>query len=263
MTGVTSPLKVSVFVAPKSGSSVLECEDSVGLMRRRMRFCVADGATEAFDSRYWARLLTKCWSLSPVVLMSPQQIGEWLGAIGDRFHSRWEGKRLPWYSEEKSLAGAFAAFTGLVFESEGGNLRWTAAVLGDSCLFRLTNDGALHGTIPDMSAVGVYRRPTLIPSRRSLQADAVSRILFATGEVSEGDIFLLLTDAIAAWYARVLEEDRALARRFDTMLANSRQAEVEELIHRERERGTLHNDDIAVIRIECGKAAGESTPPGK
>lgn len=263
MTEGTSPLRVSVFVAPKKGSSALECEDSVGLMRHRMRFCVADGATEAFDSRHWARLLTKCWSLSPVVLMSPQQIGEWLGAIGDRFDSRWEGKRLPWYSEEKSLAGAFAAFAGLVFESDGGNLRWAAAVLGDSCLFRLTRDVALIGTIPDMSAVGPYRRPTLIPSKHALQANAVSGILFGAGDVAEGDIFLLLTDAIAAWYARALEEDRALARRFDAMLANSRHAEVEELIYRERERGALHNDDIAVIRIECGKADGESTPPGK
>jgi hypothetical protein len=263
MTEGTSPLQVSVFIAPKSGSSVLECEDSVGLMRHRMRFCVADGATEAFDSRYWARLLTKCWSLSPVAFMSQQPFGEWLRAIGDRFDSRWEGKRLPWYSEEKSFAGAFAAFAGLVFESDGGNLRWAAAVLGDSCLFRLTGDGALNGTIPDMSAVGVYRRPTLIPSKHSLQADAVSRILFATGDVSEGDIFLLLTDAIAAWYARALEEDKALARRFDTMLAGSCHAELQDLIHRERERGALHNDDVAVIRIECGKAAGGSTPPGK
>jgi hypothetical protein len=264
MTEATSPLRVSVFVAPKSGSSVLECEDSVGLMRRRMRFCVADGATEAFDSRYWARLLTKCWALSPVAFMSQQQFGEWLQAIGDRFDSRWEGKRLPWYSEEKSRAGAFAAFAGLVFESDGANLRWAAAVLGDSCLFRLTRDGAVNGTIPEMSEVGAYRRPTLLPSKHSLQADAVSRMLFGSGDVAEGDIFLLLTDAMAAWYARTLEEDKSLARRFDAMLANSCHAEVEDLIRRERERGALHNDDVAVIRIECaGRAAGGSTPPGK
>jgi hypothetical protein len=36
------------------------------------------------------------------------------------------------------------------------------------------------------------------------------------------------------------------------------------LIRRERARGTLHNDDIAVVRIECaGRGGGKSTPPGK
>ena len=146
-----APLKVSALVVPKNGSSVRECEDSVGVGRSRMRFCVADGATEAFDSRYWARLLTKCWSLGADAVLSPQQFSEWLPLVGERFDARWEGKRLPWYSEEKSRGGAFAAFAGLAFESDGPNLRWAAAALGDSCLFRLTAGGALSGTIPDVT----------------------------------------------------------------------------------------------------------------
>jgi hypothetical protein len=259
MTQATPPFRVSVFAAPKKGSSVFECEDSVGLMRNRMRFCVADGATEAFDSRHWARLLTKCWALSPVAVIQAQQFAEWLPAVGDRFHARWEGKKLPWYSQEKSLAGAFAAFAGLAFESDGRNLRWAAAVLGDSCLFQLTVDGALSGSIPDVSGIGPHCRPTLLPSKRALQDHALSGMLFGTGKASAGDVFLLLTDAIAAWYARTIADDRPLARRFDTALAGCRQAELEALIHGERARGTLHNDDVAVIRIEC---AGASTPSG-
>jgi hypothetical protein len=267
-----SPLRVSVFVAPKNGSSSAECEDTVGIMRDRMRFCVADGATEAFDSRHWARLLTKSWSLSPRAVMSQPQFEDWLPAVGDRFHARWDGKKLPWYSEEKSRAGAFAAFAGLVFESDGESdgesggrsLRWTAAVLGDSCLFRVTRNGVLSSTIPDVSGVGFHFRPTLLPSKRSLQPDALSRMLFGTGEVVEGDVFFLLTDAIAIWYARMLQDDQTLARRFDAMMGDACQTEVGDLIGRERARGTLHNDDIAVIRIECaGKAGGRSTPPGK
>jgi hypothetical protein len=261
MTEATSRLKVSAFVMPKRGSSPKECEDSVGVARSRMRFCVADGATEAFDSRYWARLLTKCWSLRPAAVISPQQFAGWLPTVGDRFDSRWEGKKLPWYSEEKSRAGAFAAFAGLIFESDGQDFRWAAAVLGDSCLFRLTADGALSGTIPDVSQAAFNYRPTLIPSRRSLQSHALSQMLFGAGEVSEGDVFFLLTDAIAAWYARILKEDPALARRFDTMASGSCHPQMEDLIHRERERGTLHNDDIAAIRIEyTGESGG---PPPK
>ena len=130
MTQATAPLKVSALVVPKNGSTVRECEDSVGVGRSRMRFCVADGATEAFDSRYWARLLTKCWSLGADAVLSPRQFGEWLPIVGDRFDSRWEGKHLPWYSEEKSRGGAFAAFAALAFESDGPTLRWTGCGAG-------------------------------------------------------------------------------------------------------------------------------------
>jgi hypothetical protein len=272
MREVTSPLRVSVFVAPKNGSSSAECEDAVGIMRNRMRFCVTDGATEAFDSRHWARMLTKSWSLTRGAVMSQPQFEEWLPALGDRFHARWEGKKLPWYSEEKSKAGAFAAFAGLSFESNGesdgesggGSLRWTAAVLGDSCLFRLTRNGVLSGTLPDVSGVGFHFRPTLLPSKRSLQPVALGQMLFGTGEAAEGDVFFLLTDAIAIWYARMLQDDQPLARRFDAMMGQGCQTAVGDLICRERTRGTLHNDDIAVVRIECdGKAGGRSTTPGK
>ncbi len=258
-----APLKVSALVVPKNGSTVRECEDSVGVERSRMRFCVADGATEAFDSRHWARLLTKCWSLGANAVISPQQFGEWLPLIGDRFQARWEGKRLPWYSEEKKRVGAFAAFVGLTFECDGPNLRWAAAALGDSCLFRMAAGGALSGTIPDVSAIGSHGRPMLIPSKRDLQADALGHLVSGSGEASKGDVFLLLTDAIAAWYARMLEGDPGLARLFDAMVGASCHAEVKNLIHRERERGTLQNDDIAAVRVQLADDAdGVSTTFG-
>jgi hypothetical protein len=261
MTEATALLRVGALVVPKNGSAVSECEDSVGVVRSRMRFCVADGATEAFDSRHWARLLTKCWSLGANAVLSPRQFGEWLPAVGDRFHSRWEGKRLPWYSEEKSRGGAFAAFAGLAFEPDGPNLRWAAAALGDSCLFRLTADGALSGTIPEVTGIGPHSRPMLIPSRRALQADALNHLVFGSGEASKGDVFLLLTDAIAAWYARMREGDPDLARWFDAMVGGSCHAEVENLIHRERKRGTLQNDDVAAVRVQFADDPGEASEP--
>jgi hypothetical protein len=264
MTYAAAPLKVSALLVPKNGSTVRECEDSIGMARGRMKFCVADGATEAFDSRHWARLLTKRWSLGAKTVISAEEFAEWLPAIGERFHSRWEGKPLPWYSEEKSRGGAFAAFAGLAFESDGPNLRWAAASLGDSCLFRLTADGVLSGTIPDITAIGSHCRPVLVPSRRNLQADALRHLASGAGEASNGDVFLLLTDAIAAWYARMLESDPDLARSFDAMVSGACYSEVEDLIRRERERGTLQNDDVAAVRVQClGDPAEAFAPLGK
>ena len=104
----------------------------------------------------------------------------------------------------------------------------------------------------------------LVPSKRALQAHALSHLVSGSGEASKGDVFLLLTDAIAAWYARMLEGDPDLARLFDAMLGDSCHAEVEDLIQRERERGTLQNDDVAAVRVQCADdAGGASTPFGK
>jgi hypothetical protein len=264
MTQVAELLKVSALVMPKNGSTVRECEDAVGVGRGRMRFCVADGATEAFDSRYWARLLTRCWSRGAGTVITTRQFEEWLPVLGDRFHSRWEGKRLPWYSAEKSQGGAFAAFAGLAFESDGRNLRWTAAALGDSCLFQFAAGGVLRGTIPDVAEIGWHCRPMLIPSRRALQAGALSHLVFGSGEVSKGDVFLLLTDAIAVWFARMLESDPHLARAFDAMVEGSCHPEAEDLIHRERRRGTLRNDDVAAVRVQfADDPVGGSSSFGK
>jgi hypothetical protein len=263
MTQAAAPLKAAALVVPKNGSTERECEDAVGVGRCRMRFCVADGATEAFDSRYWARLLTKCWSRGTDAGISPRQFEECLPVLGDRFHSRWEGKQLPWYSAEKSRGGAFAAFAGLAFESDGPNLRWTAAALGDSCLFQLADGGVLRGTIPDVTEIGSHCRPMLIPSRRALQADALRHLVFGSGEASRGDVFLLLTDSIAVWYARMLNVDPHLARAFDGMIEASCHAEAEDLIQRERRRGTLRNDDVAAVRVQFTHDSGASSVFGK
>ena len=214
MTQAAALLKVGALVVPKSGSTIRECEDAVGVGRGCMRFCVADGATEAFDSRYWARLLTKCWSRGTSAITSARRFEECLPALGDRFHARWEGKRLSWYSEEKSRRGAFAAFAGLAFEPDGPELRWSAAVLGDSCLFRFAAGGMFRGAIPDVAEIGSHRRPMLIPSRRALQSDALSHLGFGSGEASKGDVFLLLTDSICGLVCADAGDGSAVGSRF-------------------------------------------------
>lgn len=249
MTGRVYPVKTGVFVLPKRGSSKLECEDSVGVDRRRLRFCVSDGATEGFDSRRWANMLTKDWLRGPRPITSGEQFADWLPAMGDQFDSYWREKRLPWYAEEKRRTGAFATFAGVSFSLAGGELAWSAAVLGDTCLFRRMN-GAVVEVIGDLPTTGISNRPTLIPSKRLLQPGALERFSFRQGVASSGEVFLLLTDAIAAWYAGALESDRARADHFEALLAASGQRELTDLVCAERERGALRNDDVAGVRLE-------------
>lgn len=244
-----SPLQVNAFVMPKAGSSARECEDSVGVDRRGMKFCVADGATEAFDSRKWARLLTKSWVRCTRPVISQEDFAAWLPIAGDRLQSQWENRQLSWYAEEKSRSGAFAAFAGLTFQAFEGELRWAAAVLGDACIFRRREAGHLQDAIPDLSGDGFERRPTLIPSKRTLQARALGEMQFRTGTAERGDVFLLLTDAIAAWYLKMRECDPARADDLELLASQPSQAMLVNLLDEERQRACLKNDDVAIIRI--------------
>ena len=107
-------LTVQSVLLPKAGLRPSECEDAIGIRADRRRFCVADGATEAFDSRRWARLLTKHWVASQGIL-THEALGVWVQAVATRFENHWTKKSLPWYAEEKAQDGAFAAFVGLAF----------------------------------------------------------------------------------------------------------------------------------------------------
>ena len=256
MTLEASPLRVNAFVMPKAGCSARECEDSVGVNPRGMKFCVADGATEAFDSRRWARLLTKSWVRSSRPVISQEDFAAWLPVAGDRLESQWESRQLSWYAEEKSRSGAFAAFAGLTFEMFEGELRWAAAVLGDACLFRRRESGHLKDAIPDLSGGGFERRPTLIPSKRALQARALDEMQFRTGTAEPGDVFLLLTDSIAAWYLNMRESDPARADDLEMRASLPCQTRLTNLLDEERQRATLRNDDIAIIRIAYGSDGG-------
>jgi len=249
MTARDLPLQVGLFLTPKHGLSAAECEDSIGIDRRRMRFAVADGATEGFDSRRWARLLTRNWMRGACPVIAPEQFATWLPPLGQRLDSYWADKQLPWYAEEKSRAGAFAAFAGVAFSATESGLAWNAAVIGDTCIFRIA-DGRPAEVLGDLPGASSNGRPTLLPSKPALQLDALARMSSGSGLASPGEVFLILTDAIAAWYVRVLEVDQELADRFSLLLAGSRRSELSDLVGAERERGLLRNDDVAAVRVE-------------
>ena len=198
MNGNDWRLSVVHFLLPKAGLLSSECEDAIALCHRQMRYCVADGATEAFDSRRWAKLLTKCWAAHNR-LLTREEFEPWLAVLGNRLEQRWSRRVLPWYAEEKARGGAFAAFVGLAFIRSEDRFIWQAVALGDSCLVQM-RDNAIVEALPisDPEAFGYH--PTLIPSNRQRQQGLGEQITVSSGNAEHGDSFFLLTDAIAAWY---------------------------------------------------------------
>jgi hypothetical protein len=270
-----------LFVLPKEGAAAEECEDAAAANDGALSYAVADGATEAFDARRWARRLAEGWVRASPAPVTPEEFRAWLAAQGASLHSEWGGAALPWYAEEKRRAGSFAAFVGVRFEpasptspaspasgvaggapGAGPRLPWRAVALGDSCLVQVRG-GALVAALPVASAAGFSSSPPLAPSAESLREAALARAVFRGGEAAPGDAFFLLSDAAAAWLFEAHERGGARLAEFDSLAAASENEALAEFVRRERRGGRMRDDDVAFVRIKVvGASCGAARPAG-
>ena len=162
-------------------------------------------------------------------------------------------KPLPWYAEQKLQSGAYAAFAGLHLEADGS---WDAFAVGDSCIFQIREESLLV-KFPLEFAEQFDSRPFLLSSNPAQNSKLFDNIQRTNGNWKVGDIFYLMTDAIACFYLRLWEAEGAntsnLSRLFDNLSdPENFRAFVE--LHRQtfgKDGGAiLRNDDVTVIRCE-------------
>jgi hypothetical protein len=246
---------LNIFVEPfwvhKRGCEPDEYEDAACPSERTeyfqdcLRVAVADGATESLYARPWAEKLVHAifdGSLSPCNLSA--------GVVGIR--ASWQewlaGKTLPWFAEEKVREGTFAALVALELCSEGADEGcWHAAAVGDSCLFQIRGQEVLL-RFPIDNAEAFDSRPYLLGSvgaeGQTLNEATVN------GTWKKGDLFLLMTDALACWFLGHIDAGGTLSE-FKSGFSSANGAEsfsawVEGL----RDQGSIRNDDCTLVRIE-------------
>ena len=246
-------LQTREFLLQKEGAEFSECEDAIGVNHNSLRYAVADGATEAFDSGNWARQLTTSWVEAGPSTHLVNDFRSWVAEQGERLHASWDGRALAWYAEEKARHGSFAAFVGVQFEALTDSLRWEAVALGDSCLVHRRDD-CVCSAIPLSDHQSFTSCPALVPSLQSLQEAACAKVVIGRGAAKGGDVFLLLSDAVAAWYLKSFAEGDFVTTDFDSLLAASRSVDLSHLLRRERLANRLKDDDVAVLRIAVERA---------
>jgi hypothetical protein len=242
---------VHQLLLPKAGHQPVECEDAIGLRVDSGRVCVADGATEAFDSRTWARLLTKHWVRS-AGLTTADEMEPWWAALGHRLDRRWARRTLPWYAAEKAAGGAFAAFVGIALrDSADGCVAWEGVALGDACLVH-RNATDIVSSMPIGAAEDFGFRPRLVPSAMAGQAGLSAEVTRLEGEARSGDSLLLLTDAIAAWYLTHFRSAPELISEFERSVVSGDAEEQRAFVAAERDARRLRNDDVAAVLLRVG-----------
>lgn len=235
---------------PKRGNTAEEYEDACWPRDRcsgeypGFRCAVADGATETSFSGLWAELLVRAHGRGR---LAPRGLPEALRPLQHEWRRRVSAMPLPWFAEQKAEQGAYAALAGLTLTAlrPGRDGGWHALAVGDSCIFQL-RAGSLAATLPVACSADFTSRPALLSSDSAANEGLDGRLTAVSGEWAPGDTFYLMTDALAQWFLRNIEDGR----RPSPLPRDLSDSAFEEWIRDLRAHGEIRNDDVTLMRVE-------------
>jgi len=242
-------LNCSVLGLPKKGSTAEQCADAADCSPEHGIAAVSDGAGSAFESRRWARLLTQAFVAEPLLTLVPAEVLDWVEQVSAKWSASMSGSNLTVFEEMKIASeGSAATLVGVCFDEPvpgAGEGTWICMALGDSCLFQIS-EGELVAAMPLNESEQFTQSPPLFYTQREFTERDITSLYLAEGDWHIGDSFLLMTDAIAAWFLGKFEGG---GKPWDTLAeldADSFAAFVADL----RRTKQLRNDDVVILRLD-------------
>ena len=251
-------VSAQAFWSPKAGNQDSEYEDAfwpeyevISRKNKTFRFAVADGATETSFSGVWAKQLVRAFGKGE---LEGDQMPGTLNVLRERWLKIVSRKPMPWYAEEKIRNGAFAAIVGLHLTDssearEDGE--WRALAIGDSCVVQV-REKQLVTSFPIQSSNQFNNSPVLLSSRHSQDKTDTQVLMTTQGTWSKGDTFYLMTDAVACWFLKRVENGPIPLRKLQD-LSTSRSNNFQSWLSAVREHKTIRNDDVTIMRVEIEK----------
>jgi hypothetical protein len=259
-------LSARTFLACKHGEKPADCQDSIHplpdnkLAFETSSYSVADGVATSFFSRNWARILTRRFGEGPQRVfydwsrwLADAQ-DEWILEVERAAHS--QGASFLVVNGLHAKRRAAATLVGLtILQQNAEGWTWRAAVLGDSCLFKLTKDGMVSSWNLKWSTE-FTNLVTAAESRPSENACLPSQFGSPPhGDeppIYESDSLLLATDALAKWLLKRQECGNPV---WGTILgletSNAFQLFVDQA--RLEVEQPLENDDVALVVLKFGE----------
>lgn len=257
------PTQVVIFSAPKVGYQPAEWEDGGGYGPEgsTLRFAVADGATEGYESRRWVRQLLRSFlsdgtrDTRPGPRLDQDSFARWL----TRMQDEWSAS-VPSTSDYIDLMkikdGALATFVGCELDGlDTSSPRWRAVAAGDAVLFHV-RDNRLRRHLPPLSAADFGTTPSGLRSQPAQLAKVVSQLQFDSGRLAAGDLLFAATDAIAKWMLTWVEKDEETLWR--SLAALARQDDFEKLVSQYRQVKDMKDDDVTLLRLRLLPRAAET-----
>jgi hypothetical protein len=242
-------LRVRAFTCPKAGNRPEEYEDAWAYNAAAKRLALADGASDAFESHLWARALVGAFVRQPPVLHC-ESLLSWLARPQQEWQAGIQWERLPWYAHEKAQRGAFATLLGLTFSPSGtasapspdSMAHWTAMAVGDACLFQV-REHAVVEHFPVQHAADFGNTPPLLSTRHDYNRRSIRDLKLLQGAGRAGDLFVLATDALAAWLLQQIEGGK----RPWPALERLTKGTFLRLIDSLRQTRAIRNDDVTLV----------------
>ena len=236
--------------APKEGSTDAQYEDAwacseageaSGLVASspNLTVAVSDGASAAIFAREWARRLAAAFTSGEIgAAATDTQIGEIAAREGALWRGDVETKATSWHAQEKLQTGSAATL--LVVNFSAQERKWAAFAVGDVCLF-VVRGGKLKYAFPVPKSAAFDDRPGLLSTEARAPLPPVKRF---GSTIESGDRFLLMTDALAAWFLTNFEKKR---NPWETLPTDPEAFAA--LVQGERDDAKMKNDDATLIEI--------------
>jgi hypothetical protein len=228
----------------KAGNRPDENEDAIAASPETLRFAVTDGATEGWESGKWATHLAAAYIKRPP---TPVDFTEWLTAAQESWEAPSRTGSVPWYASIKQDSGSFSTLLGFEFRLASKTPAWTwkAIAIGDSCLFHL-RAGHVEAVFPISNSSAFGNDPPLVPSSSTSVCPEPE---WLAGRCESDDLFLLATDAVAAFLLRF-----ATAEEWSPVLAAlglglETKGNTKPLLEWLRTVQSVRNDDLSVVAV--------------
>ncbi len=253
---LSASTEITAVQIPKSTSDLSTCEDAVDADDSGLVVAVSDGASSAFMSRAWARILVAGFVEQPPA-PTLDSLHEWTVRMSERWGqiaSDATGERgtEEWWNQASTDRGSSATILGLRLVPTGSGFRWSAIAIGDTIVAQVRSnpqDGgvALIRSFPIEGADTFDATPELLPTTATLDVAELPALRFTEGTAEPGDSLLVMTDALAQWALRSEAEGRAPW----TWLLGATGTELEALVSAGRSDGTLVDDDVTLVRVSA------------
>ena len=257
---------VHIFGVAKLGNDAEEYEDATGSSSEGRRFAIADGATQTSFADRWSQILALEFIMNPPA-DEPALVrwNNWLQPLQEAWSMGIPWDKLPWFALEKARTGACTTLLALEFVStQNGNgparpalwrrllgalpepaMRWRAEAVGDTCLFQVRGDRLLQ-SFPLSRPAEFTHSPVLITTNPQQNRLVCEHLKTAAGDCQPGDLFLLLTDALAKWF---LGRHVVGEKPWQRMLELRDESSFRQFVVEEREAGRIDNDDTTMMCI--------------
>mgnify|MGYP001369155189 CR=1 FL=1 len=218
-------------------------EDALEVDPHASRAVLSDGASESFDSKSWAQLLTKAF------IRSTSLTPDWLEEIVREYNTLYDLSTLSWSKFAAFERGSFATLLGVEESSAHDSIKILS--VGD-CLAVFLDGAEFIDSFPYNNPSQFKNRPELFctnPIHNGFldKLDFYARhSLSWSVDLAEHPVVLCMTDALGEWALKMGQEGDP---QWETLLSITETAHLEMIVIEEREKRRMRVDDVTLVSL--------------